>query len=207
MRSRRLFVVLASSLLVVSCTSSGTPDDVPAAPSSGPSVPDVQAAASPDPSPSPTPTPTPEVVFGTGTVTVDGVAIPVSGDCDVSREFGEQPVTGLGDDVDVLLAVDNITGDGDHEGPFALAVRLTGTGAVEGSTITSQGAAGEDGATVDVTYEGTVDRARLRDRRSLEFVDVATLHLEAAQERSAGAAAPSDRDLVVDVVCPISRPR
>lgn len=147
-----------------------------------------------------------QLAFGTGIATVDGTDVAVSGDCDVSRSFGEEPVTGLDDDVDVLLAVDNVTGDGTPTGPFALQVRLLGDGAVEGRSITSEGAPGPDGGTVSATYEGTVEVAELRDRRELEFLDVATLHLEATQQRVAGDAGPAQRQLVVDVTCPISRP-
>ncbi len=209
MTPRPLVAVLAGVVLVGGCTST-SPTPAPSAPSSTGTV-SPGAGANPTPPPTtPTPTsrPTPgDVVLGTGTVTADGVEVAVSGDCDISREFGEQPVTSLdADDVDVLLAVDNLTGDGGHVGPFALQVRLLGSGALVGRSVTSQGAPGEDGATLDTTYEGEIEVAELQDRRELEFVDVATLHLEATQERVEGSEGPAQRELVVDVACPISRP-
>ncbi len=207
--ARSVFVALAAAVLVVGCTGAdGDGPDVTEAPTSSP-----EATSSPteDPSPTPTATPSPtsgveDVAFGTGTVTVDGTELPVSGDCDVSRSFGEERVTGLDDDVDVLLAVDNVTGDGVPTGSFAVQVRLLGNGAVEGRTITSRGAPTDDGTMAEVTYEGEVTVAELRDRRELEFLDVATLHLEATQERVSGSAGSASRQLVVDVTCPIARP-
>ena len=196
--------VAVAALVLVGCTST-EPDPTPASPAStddatpsgGTSTP-----AAPSPSPSPE-----DAAFGTGTVTVDGTEVPVSGDCDISRDFGQEPVEGLDEDVDVLLAVDNIAGDGRLGGDFALQVRLLGDGEVVGRTITSQGAPGADaGSTADVTYEGAVEVAELRDRRELDFLDSAVLHLEASQERVSGSGGPSRRTLVVDVVCPVSRP-
>ena len=208
MSLRHALAALLAGLLVAGCTGDGAPDPT-AAPSDTTSTtatgPTTEATTSASPSPSSSPT-EPEVVFGTGTVAIDGVEVPVSGDCDVSRDFGEQPVDDLEQDVDVLLAVDNVSGEGVPTGPFAVRVRLLGSGAVTGRTITSEGAAGEDGTTADVTYEGAIETAELRDRRGLEFVDAAVLHLEATQERVAGTAGPSSRDLVVDVTCPVSRP-
>lgn len=211
MTPRLLVAVLVGAILVGGCTSP-SPAPSPSTPSpTGTGTVSPGAGGSPAPAtstPTPTSSPTPsDVVLGTGTVTADGTEVGVSGDCDISREFGEQPVTSLdADDVDVLLAVDNLTGDGGHVGPFALQVRLLGSGALVGRTVTSQGAPGEDGATLDTTYEGQIEVAELRDRRELEFVDVATLHLEATQERVEGSAGPARRELVVDVACPISRP-
>lgn len=213
MTRRLLVALLAGAVLVGGCTSP-SPSPTPSPPSStgtdatgdaGTSAPSTPTSPS---TPTPTSSPTPrDVVLGTGTVTADGTALAVSGDCDISREFGEQPVTSLDtDDVDVLLAVDNLTGDGGHDGPFALQVRLLGSGALVGRTLTSQGAPGEDGTTLDTTYEGQIEVAELQDRRELEFVDVATLHLEVTQERVEGSEGPARRELVVDVACPISRP-
>jgi hypothetical protein len=195
------------AVLAVGCT--GGVDDADTAPVT-PSASPTSTSPSPTPtaaSPTPSASPTEEAVaFGTGTVTVDGTEVAVSGDCDISRGFGEQPVEALDDEVDVLLAVDNVAGDGGHDGPFAVRVRLLGGGAVEGRTITSEGAPGEDGTTVDVTYEGEVSVAELRERRELEFLDTATLHLEATQERTSGSGGRATRELVVDVACPVSRP-
>lgn len=212
MTPRLLIALLAGAILAGGCTSPSTAPE-PSASASTATTP-TGAVASPAPSPTssstptPTTTPTPrDMVLGTGTVTADGTELAVSGDCDISREFGEQPVPSLdADDVDVLLAVDNLTGDGGHDGPFALQVRLLGSGALVGRTVTSQGAPGEDGTTLDTTYEGEIEVAELRDRQELEFVDVATLHLEATQERVQGSEGPARRELVVDVACPISRP-
>lgn len=206
MQRRTLALAAVLCCLGAGCTDAGgdgTPD--PTAPSPSPTT---EATSPPPPAASPTPTPTgaeDEVAFGTGTITVDGTEVPVSGDCDISRDFGEEPVTDL-DEVDVLLAVDNIAGDGATAGPFGIQVRLLGSGAVLGRPITSVGADDGDGQTADTSYEGTVEVAELRDRRELEFLDVAVLHLEATQERVSGATGPATRQLVVDVTCPISRP-
>lgn len=213
MTPRLLVAALAVTGLLGGCTSpspspaQGTPSSTGSASTGAEGSPGSSTPASTS-APTPTSSPTPrDVVLGTGTVTVDGTEVAVSGDCDISREFGEQPVPSLDtDDVDVLLAVDNLTGDGGHEGPFALQVRLLGSGVLVGRTITSQGAPGEDGTTVDTSYEGEIEVAELRDRRELEFVGVATLHLEATQERVAGSEGTARRELVVDVACPISRP-
>lgn len=148
-----------------------------------------------------------EVVLGAGTVEVDGTELLVSGDCDISREFGAEPVRALDDEVDVLLTVDNLTGDGGHDGPFAIQVRLLGRGQLMGRTLVSEGAPGEEpGQTLTAVYEGEIEVAELRNRREREFVDVATLHLEASQQRTRGDDGPDRRQLVVDVTCPISRP-
>lgn len=198
MTTRRAIAVLAGAALLGGCTtSSAGPGDAVAPGETAASTAAATATAdtemtpppsSPPPTPVASPSPTADdVVFATGSVTADGTELSVSGDCDISREFGEEPVPSLdADDVDVLLAVDNLTGDGRHEGPFALQIRLLGGGGLVGRTVTSQGAQGEDGATLDVTYEGEIEVAELRDRRELEFVDVATLHLEATQQRVAG---------------------
>lgn len=195
MRVSRLPAVVLAGLLLAGCTSAppsvddGSPDVTPTTASS--------AATSPSPSPTPT-APT----LGTGTVTIDGTEVPVSGDCDISKEFGQAPVKGLGDDkLDVLLAVDNLTGSGAPAGSQPHTVRLLGSGTVEGRTVTSV-TRGEDGG--EVTWEGPVTAASLRDREPREFLDVATLHLEATQ-RPTGSGGGS-RDLVVDVTCAISRP-
>lgn len=200
-----LAAVLAATV-VVGCTGAGdepqpSPTTATAIGTSTPSV----ATSSPRPTATATDPNEADVAFGTGTVVVDGTPVPVSGDCDISREFGTQPVDTLDDAVDVLLAVDNVAGDGVPDGPFALQVRLLGSGAVGDRTITSQGAP-VDGATAEVTYEGPVEVAELRDRRELEFLDVATLHLETTQQRVGGSEGPATRQLVVDVTCPISRP-
>lgn len=198
--------LLCVALAVSGCTDgadTGPGEATDAVPTS-----ETPVAASPTPTPTPEPTPSPTATgpaFGTGTATVDGTAIAVSGDCDISREFGTQPVTELDDEVDVLLAVDNIAGDGQASAPFSLRVRLLGDGAVEGRTITSEGAPGGDEGTADATYEGDVTVAELRDREELEFLDAAVLHLEATQELRSGDG-PSTRELVVDVTCPVSRP-
>lgn len=210
MRRRLLLVAAVLCCLGAGCTDAGggTADPEPSPTASTTTTATTEdAAPSPSPSPSPTPTGTEdEVAFGTGTVTVDGTEVPVSGDCDISRAFGEEPVTDLGDEVDVLLAVDNITGTGAAAGPFGVQVRLLGSGAIVGRTITSVGAEAGDGETADTGYEGEVAVAELRDRRELEFLDVAVLHLEASQNRVEGSAGPPTRELVVDVTCPVSRP-
>lgn len=209
--TRPAIVALVAAVLAVGCTGTdGDGSEATEAPTTtATSTPSPTGGSSTSPTAAATPSPTSgveDVAFGTGTVTVDGTELPVSGDCDVSRSFGEEPVEGLDDDVDVLLAVDNVTGDGVPTGPFAVQVRLLGNGAVEGRTITSRGAPDGEGTLADVTYEGSVTVAELRDRRELEFLDVATLHLEATQERVAGSAGPASRELVVDVTCPVSRP-
>ena len=197
-------VLALGALLLAGCTGDG--EDLATASATDVSATDGTTATegrSPSPTPTPAPTDTPPT-FGAGTVTVDGTTVPVSGDCDISRGFGQQPVRGLGDDeVDVLLAVDNLTGTGEAVGPLAVRVRLLGSGAVEGRPITSI-SRGTDGQ--EVTWEGEVTTARLRDREQLEFLDVATLHLEAAQEPVGPGAPSGTRDLVVDVACAISRP-
>ena len=209
MPPRPVIAALVGVALLSGCTGGDTdPAPSPTATTTSETPTDADTTSAP-PSPSPSPSPTTgveDVAFGTGTVTVDGTELPVSGDCDVSRDFGEQRVGALDEDVDVLLAVDNVGGDGVPTGPFAVQVRLLGDGAVAGRTITSEGAPGGEGVTADVTYEGTVEVAELRDRRELEFLDVATLHLEATQERVAGSGGSSTRTLVVDVTCPITRP-
>lgn len=207
---RRTLAAVAAVLccLGAGCTDAGGGE---ADPQPTPSVTTTTATAEDTTSVAPSPTPTPtgaedEVAFGTGTVTVDGTELPVSGDCDISRAFGEEPVADLDDDVDVLLAVDNIAGTGATAGPFGVQVRLLGSGAVVGRTITSVGADAGDGQTAETSYEGEVAVAELRDRRELEFLDVAVLHLEASQQRVSGSTGPSTRELVVDVTCPVSRP-
>lgn len=199
MRVSRLPAVVLAVLLVAGCTS-GAPsadDDSGDGTPTGAGAP--EATTPPSSTPSPTPT---AATLGAGSVTIEGTEIPVSGDCDISKDFGQAPVTGLGDDaLDVLLAVDNITGSGAAAGGEPMTVRLLGSGAVEGRTLTSV-TRGDDGA--DVTWEGTVTSASLRDRASREFLDVATLHLEATQ-RPVGPGSGS-RDVVVDVTCAISRP-
>lgn len=208
MRVPRLLTALVAVALAAGCTAAD--DD----PTSRPGAADVAAApdaatAAPTDTPTPTSIPTPsvaDVAFGTGTVTVDGTEMPVSGDCDISRAFGEEAVGELDGDVDVLLAVDNVAGDGTHDGPFAIQVRLQGRGAAADRTITSQVASVEGGGGHEATYEGDVAAAELRERRELEFLDVAVLHLEASQQRVAGTDGPSRRELVVDVTCPVSRP-
>lgn len=208
MRRRTLTVATALVLLGAGCTDAGgESSDRP--PTTAATATTEGVAPSPSSPSSPSPTPTgaeDEVAFGTGTVTVDGTEVPVSGDCDISRAFGEEPVADLGDEVDVLLAVDNIAGAGAAAGPFGVQVRLLGSGAVVGRTITSVGADAGDGRTADTSYEGEVAVAELRDRRELEFLDVAVLHLEAGQQRVSGSTGPSTRELVVDVTCPVSRP-
>lgn len=208
---RRILVVAAVLCCVaVGCTDAGGEDAADPAPTASTTT--ATGATTPDAPTAPSPTPTPtgaedEVAFGAGTVTVDGLELPVSGDCDISRAFGEEPVGDLDDDeVDVLLAVDNIAGTGATAGPFGVQVRLLGSGAVVGRTITSVGADGGDGQTAETSYEGEVEVAELRDRRELEFLDVAVLHLESSQRRVSGSAGPSTRELVVDVTCPVSRP-
>ena len=209
--ARSVLVALVAAVLAVGCTGGDVDgSDATEAPTAAGTATATRTPTT-DPSPVPTTTPSPtsgveDVAFGTGTVTVDGTELPVSGDCDVSRAFGEERVTGLDDAVDVLLAVDNVTAAGVPTGSFGVRVRLLGNGAVEGRTITSRGAPGDDGTMVDVTYEGEVTVAELHDRRELEFLDVATLHLEATQQRVAGNAGPASRELVVDVTCPIARP-
>lgn len=214
MSGRLAAAALACAVLVGACTArpSAPDDDTRAA--TGPTT---VATTAPSPSPSPgTPTTSPpspdpdgaeDVVLGTGTVTVDGTELLVSGDCDISRDFGAEPVRALDDEVDVLLTVDNLTGDGGHDGPFALQVRLLGRGQLQGRTLVSEGAPGEEpGETLRTVYEGDIEVAELRERRKLEYLDVATLHLEASQRRTRGDGGPARRDLVVDVACPISRP-
>lgn len=208
MDRRTLAVAAVLCCAALGCTDAGddAADPAPASPATT-----VTEDTTPDAPATPSPTPTPtgaedEVAFGAGTVTVDGLELPVSGDCDISRAFGEEPVSDLDDEVDVLLAVDNIAGTGAAAGPFGVQVRLLGSGAVVGRTITSVGADGGDGQTAETSYEGEVEVAELRDRRELEFLDVAVLHLESSQRRVSGSTGPSTRELVVDVTCPISRP-
>lgn len=197
---RVLSLALAAALGAAGCTSQELgPGPTPSA---------TDGTVSPtEPVPKQTMSPPGEVVFGTGTLQVDGTEVLVRGDCDISRNFGEVAVGDVDDpDLDVLLAVDNVTASDGHEGPFAISVRLLGSGALVGRTITSVGAPAEGGGTIEATYEGTVTAAAFRDRRELEFVDVVTLHLEATQQLRGNADAPDDRELVVDVTCPVSRP-
>lgn len=213
MRVSRALTAALAAVVVAACT--GTDGG-----SARPTDPATPAATTPDDPPDTTTPTTPAspspsdtagtaddaIAFGTGTVTVDGTTMPVSGDCDVSRDFGEQPVRALDEEVDVVLAVDNIGGDGTHDGPFPVRVALTGDGAIGDRVLTSRGAATGDGSVVDMAYEGVVDVAELRDRRALDFVDAAVLHVEASQRRVGGGEAPAQRDLVVDVACSVSRP-
>lgn len=191
------WALVVTCLLTAGCTA--LPNETPT---------ETEDLGSPTATAEPTPTPEPTSaapVWGTGTVTVDGTVLPVSGDCDISRDFGREPVDDLDDDdLDVLLAVDNLTGDGDHDGPFPIEVTLLGSGPVIGRPITSVGAEGDAGA--DLRFQGTIEAAELRDRQAQETLDVATLHVEATQQRDQGSGAPETRSLVVDVVCPISRP-
>lgn len=199
----RAVVAVVACLTLVACTpDTNTAPDV-TVPTSTPAATATDAPPSVSPTPSqPAPSEGP-VLFGTGSVTVDGTTMPVRGDCDISRDFGDQPVNRLGTEVAVLLAVDNLTTGGEHAGPFALQVRLLGANVVDG-TVISVGAAGDGGS--DVTYEGPIEVAELRDRQSLEFLDVATLHLEVTQERTRGSGGADTRELAVDVTCPIARP-
>lgn len=219
MTARPAVVAVVCAVLLGGCTSSsggphdassGRPHDATASPRATATATSEQATPTP-PTSSPTASETPEVaeevLLGTGTVTVDGTELRVSGDCDISREFGEQPVGSLDDEVDVLLTLDNLTGDGGHDGPFAIQVRLLGRGELVGRTLVSEGAPGEEqGVTLGTIYEGEVEVAELQDRRELDFVDVATLHLEASQRRTRGDEGPRRRQLAVDVTCPIARP-
>lgn len=218
MTARSAVVAGVCAVLLGGCTSSPGPDDASSGPPDDVSAsPGGAATATSEPATATTSTPTPtasgspavpeEVLLGTGTVTVDGTEVRVSGDCDISREFGEQPVGSLDDEVDVLLTLDNLTGDGGHDGPFAIQVRLLGRGELVGRTLVSEGApAEEQGGTMRTTYEGEVEVAELQDRRERDFVDVATLHLESSQRRTRGEEGARRRQLVVDVTCPISRP-
>lgn len=215
--SGRLAAVATTSVLLLGACTSSSP-----APDADSPLPDQTATATAESTTTSTPTPptsTPtstsspdadgseEVVLGTGKVTVDGTEMLVSGDCDISRDFGAETVRALDDEVDVLLTVDNLTGDGGHDGPFAIQVRLLGRGELAGRTLVSEGAPGEEsGETVPTVYEGDIEVAELRDRRELEFLDVGTLHLEASQSRTRGDQGPRRRELVVEVTCPISRP-
>lgn len=200
MRTRWSMSGIVVAVLVAGCTTGAPPE------------PEVTATTTPTatstmevPTPTPTPEPAATTVVGTGTVTVDGTELPVSGDCDISKEFGERPVADLSDaDVDVVLAVDNLDGGG-HRGEFPVEVRLLGTGEVVGRTITSVGGVGASGTDAPV-YEGEVEVATLVDRESGEFADTATLHLEAAQQRLQGDGGGVARELVVDVTCLIARP-
>lgn len=200
-------------VLLGACTAGSPAPDEPTLPeptttptsTAGPNTPSASATA--PPTPSPEDAGPDEVVLGTGIVAVDGAELLVSGDCDISREFGAEPVRALDDDVDVLLTVDNLTGDGGHDGPFAIQVRLLGRGELTGRSLVSEGAPGEEpGQTLSAVYEGEIEVAELRERQEREFVDVATLHLEASQQRTRGDEGPDRRELVVDVTCPISRP-
>lgn len=201
MRVASLLAVALAATVAAGCTGDPQPGDPAGTPVPPATSAPGDVATDVTPTASPTPTDT-DVAFGTGTVQVDGTEVPVSGDCDVSRAFGTQPVDVLDEDVDVVLAVDNVAGDGAHAGPFPLQVRLQGRGAVAERRITSQGAA----EAAEATYAGDVAVAELRDRRALEFLDVATLHVEATQERVRGESGPATRELVLDVTCSISRP-
>lgn len=190
------------AVLVAGCT--GAPPDPEATATATPAA--TSTMEVPTPSPTPTPDPTAIPAVGTGIVTVDGAELPVSGDCDISKAFGERPVIDLSDaDVDVVLAVDNLDGSGGHQGDFPVEVRLLGTGEVVGRTITSVGSPGASGADAPV-YEGEVEVATLVDREAGEFADMATLHLEASQQRRQGDGGGVARELVVDVTCLIARP-
>lgn len=206
MRQSTLLTALVGLALLAGCTGEdGDPAAGETTEGEVRSEPDgATSASTPSASPSPSPSASsPAGTIGVGTVTVNGTELPVSGDCDISRSFGRQPVRSLDDEVDVLLALDNLTGSGEAVGAFALTVRLLGTGGVEGERITSTD---RDDTGREVTWEGEVTSARLQDRRRLEFLDLATLHLQATQ-RAEGAGAPNGtRDLVVEVTCAVSRP-
>ena len=101
--------LLCVALALWGCTDDG--ETAPAEDTAVATSPDAPGSVTPTPTTSPTTSPSPtatDPTFGTGTATVDGMAVAVSGDCDISREFGTQPVLELDDEVDVLLAVDNI---------------------------------------------------------------------------------------------------
>lgn len=204
MRQSALLTALVGLALLAGCTGEDA-DPAAGQTSEGEVRSEADGATStstPSVSPSPSPS-SPAGTIGVGTVTVNGTELPVSGDCDISRSFGREPVRSLDDEVDVLLAVDNVTGSGEAVGAFALTVHLLGTGGVEGERITSTD---RDDTGREVTWDGEVTSARLQDRRRLEFLDLATLHLQATQ-RAEGAGAPNGtRDLVVEVTCAVSRP-
>lgn len=202
MRPRWSVWGMVAAVLVAGCTAGAPPD--PEATTTATATPAVTSTME-VPTPTPTPEPAATPVVGTGIVTVDGTELAVSGDCDISKDFGERPVADLSDaDVDVVLAVDNLDGDG-HQGDFPVEVRLLGTGEVVGRTITSVGGVGASGADAPV-YEGEVEVATLVDREAGEFADTATLHLEATQQRRQGDGGGVTRDLAVDVTCLIARP-
>ncbi len=201
MRTRWSVAGTVVAVLVAGCTTAAPPEPEATGTTTPTGTSTMQV-----PTPTPTPEPAATPVVGTGVVSVDGTELPVSGDCDISKEFGERPVTDLSDaDVDVVLAVDNLDGSGGQQGDFPIEVRLLGSGEVVGRTITSVGGVGASGADAPV-YEGEVEVATLVDRVPGEFADTATLHLEASQQRREGASGGVARELVVDVTCLIARP-
>ncbi len=170
MTARSVAVVVACAALLGACDPGGSDDALSGRPddassetgiaTSEPATPTPSTPSTPAPTASESPEVSEEVVLGTGTVTVDETELAVSGDCDISREFGQARVGALDDEVDVLLSLDNLTGDGGHDGPFAIQVRLLGRGELVGRTLVSEGAPGqEQGDTLPTTYEGEIEVA------------------------------------------------
>ncbi len=139
-----------------------------------------------------------ERVVGHGTVTIDGTALDVTGDCDVSRDFGLLPVADPADpDVDIVLAVDNVDdATGTFTGPHAVAITLVDVGGT-GRVLRGRGDANGPGQ-----WSGDVLRLELRDRPGSAAAGTATLYLEAEQADVGGAV----REVVIDVGCRVNGP-
>lgn len=190
------------ALLLVAGTSACTPggDDATPDPSESPSASVPASPSLPSVVPSPTVAFDEDALLGEGTLAVDGQEVAVTGDCDISREFGQAPVTDVGDpDVDILLAVGNLGRPPDPDRPaLRVSMEMLGVDAAGDRTVVVSHV-----DEIETTrLRGTVETLALVDRTELEFVDVATLHVEA----EVGADDGTPLDVVADVTCVISRP-
>lgn len=142
----------------------------------------------------------PAPVVGHGRVEIDGEVFDVSGDCDVSRDFGTVPVDDLDDPaVDIVLVVDNIDdGSGTHAGPWPFSIELVAVGGTGSRVVDGRG--GADG---EVAWSGQAAVLELLDRRPADGAEVAILHVEV--ERDVGSS--TSHTVVVDVACRVNGPR
>lgn len=146
-RPRRHLVALLAAV-AVAC--SGVPEVAQPDPDPDATAP----STSPEATEEPTPTPQPARP-GSGTLDVDGVAIEVQGDCDLSRAFGREDPLDLDADVDLVLEVRDAS-----DQPFPVRVRLVDGGSVLGRTLVVVGGADAD-PTDPPTWEGTVTEAMI----------------------------------------------
>lgn len=139
-----------------------------------------------------------EALVGHGTIQVDGESFDVTGDCDVSRDFGLLPVEDPSDpDVDIVLALDNVDDDaGTFSGPWALAITLVDIGSDE------RVLRGRGGAEGTGEWSGPVAVLELHDRPGPTAAGTATLHVVAEQANGAAEL----REVVVEVGCRVNGP-